>query len=31
MGRPRGKFGVAPRRPVEKVTHWDRFGNKRGP
>jgi nitroreductase len=29
MGRPRGKFGVAPRRPVEKVTHWDRFGNKR--
>jgi nitroreductase len=29
MGRPRGRFGVAPRRPVEKVTHWDRFGNKR--
>ena len=29
MGRPRGKFGVAPRRPVEKVTHWDRFGNRR--
>ena len=28
MGRPRGKFGVAPRRPVEKVTHWDRFGQK---
>lgn len=28
MGRPRGKFGVAPRRPVEKVTHWDRFGRK---
>jgi nitroreductase len=29
MGRPRGRFGVAPRRPVEAVTHWDTFGNKR--
>ena len=29
MGRPRGHFGVAPRRPAEAVTHWDRFGNKR--
>jgi nitroreductase len=29
MGRPRGQFGVARRRPVEAVTHWDRFGNKR--
>jgi nitroreductase len=29
MGRPRGRFGVAPRRPAEAVTHWDRFGNKR--
>jgi nitroreductase len=31
MGRPRGRFGVAPRRPAEAVTHWDRFGNKREP
>jgi len=29
MGRPKGRFGVAPRRPVETVTHWDRFGEKR--
>jgi nitroreductase len=29
MGRPKGNFGVAPRRPAESVTHWDRFGNKR--
>jgi len=29
MGRPRGKFGVAPRRPVEQVTHWNRFGERR--
>lgn len=29
MGRPKGSFGVAPRRPFEEVTHWDRFGNKR--
>jgi nitroreductase len=26
LGRPRGRFGVAPRRPVEAVTYWDRFG-----
>jgi nitroreductase len=29
MGRPRGRFGVAPRRPAERVTYWDRFGNRR--
>jgi len=29
MGRPAGNFGVAPRKPVEAVTHWDRWGNKR--
>ena len=28
MGRPRGHFGVAPRRPAEQVTHWNRFGHK---
>jgi nitroreductase len=31
MGRPKGRFGVAPRRPAEAVTHWDRFGNRRKP
>lgn len=29
LGRPRGRFGVAPRRPAEKVTHWNRFGSRR--
>jgi len=29
MGRPTGSFGVARRKPVEAVTHWDAFGNKR--
>ena len=29
MGRPTGRFGVARRKPVEAVTHWDRFGTKR--
>lgn len=31
MGRPRGRFGVAPRRPVESVTYWDRYGERREP
>ncbi|MEM8620394.1 MAG: nitroreductase family protein [Actinomycetota bacterium] len=29
MGRPSGNFGVAPRKPAPKVTHWDTFGNRR--
>lgn len=29
LGRPRGSFGVAPRRPVESVTHWQGFGQRR--
>ncbi len=29
MGRPRGRFGVAPRKPVEAVTYWDRWGERR--
>jgi nitroreductase len=29
MGRPRGRFGVAPRKPVEAITHWDTYGQKR--
>ena len=28
MGRPRGSFGIASRRPVEKLTHWNRFGTR---
>ena len=31
MGRPRGNFGVAPRRPVETVTSWETFGAYRNP
>ena len=30
MGRPRGEFRVGRRRPVEQVTHWERFGSKSG-
>jgi nitroreductase len=29
LGRPRGRFAVAPRKPAEAVTHWDRFGERR--
>jgi nitroreductase len=29
VGRPRGHFGVARRRPVGTLTHWNRFGEKR--
>jgi nitroreductase len=29
MGRPMGKFGVAPRKPATAVTHWNRFGDRR--
>ncbi len=29
LGYPVGKFGVAPRRPVERVTHWNHFGQRR--
>jgi nitroreductase len=29
MGRPRRPFHVGRRRPVEQVTHWQRFGNRR--
>lgn len=28
MGRPQGRFGVAPRKPVEAVTHWNHYGNR---
>lgn len=28
MGRPKGRFGVARRKPVRAVLHWNRFGNR---
>jgi nitroreductase len=31
MGRPRRPFRPGRRRPVEQVTHWNRFGNRRRP
>lgn len=30
IGHPKGKWGVAPRRPAESLTSWNRFGEKRG-
>jgi nitroreductase len=29
MGRPAGRFGVAPRKPVSAVTHWNAYGERR--
>jgi nitroreductase len=29
LGHPRGSWGVAPRRPAESLTSWERFGNRR--
>jgi nitroreductase len=29
VGYPIGRFGVARRKPVEAVTHWNRFGDRR--
>lgn len=29
IGRPQGRFGVAPRKPVDKVTSWNVYGNRR--
>ena len=29
VGHPTGRFGVAPRKPVHALTHWNQFGNKR--
>ena len=26
---PAGRFGVAPRKPADAVTHWDRWGDRR--
>lgn len=29
VGRPAGRFGIAPRKPAGAVTHWNRWGNRR--
>jgi nitroreductase len=29
VGRPLGRFGVAPRKPADAVTHWDTWGDRR--
>jgi len=29
VGHPTGRFGVAPRKPLEKLVHWNTFGNRR--
>ena len=29
LGRPSGRWGVAPRRPAPTITSWNTFGNKR--
>jgi nitroreductase len=31
LGHPTGRWGVAPRRPAESLTSWDRFGERRVP
>lgn len=31
LGHPVGRFGIAPRRPVERAVHWDRWGEQRSP
>lgn len=31
LGHPKGRWGVAPRRPAETLTSWDRFGERRRP
>lgn len=31
LGHPKGRWGVAPRRPAESLTSWDRFGDRRQP
>jgi nitroreductase len=29
VGRPAGRFGVAPRKPADAVTHWNAWGDRR--
>lgn len=31
LGKPKGKFGLPARSPVEKVVHWERWGEVRTP
>jgi nitroreductase len=28
VGHPRGRFGVAPRKPADAITHWNRWGRR---
>lgn len=30
VGRPKGRWGVAPRRPAPSLTSWETFGDRRG-
>jgi len=30
LGHPQGRWGIAPRRPAESLTSWNRFGERRG-
>jgi nitroreductase len=29
LGRPKGNWGVAPRRPAPSITNWNQWGNRR--
>ncbi|HEY2815382.1 MAG TPA: nitroreductase family protein [Acidimicrobiales bacterium] len=29
LGRPQGKWGIAPRRPAPSITNWNQWGNRR--
>ena len=29
VGHPKGRWGVAPRRPASALTNWNRFGERR--
>jgi nitroreductase len=31
IGRPEGRFGVAPRKPIDRVVSWNRYGERRAP
>ena len=30
IGHPSGRWGIAPRRPAESLTSWERWGQRRG-
>jgi hypothetical protein len=31
LGRPKGRFGVPARTPVDRVVHWEQWGQQRRP